>query len=178
MTHTRFEDVIEKMPKYLQELKDCEVITRDERGNLAPYLPTDVGIYVFYENDEPMYVGRTNRLKKRLPEHGRPSSSPESASFAFNIAKLQFAPPLVPDSISKQELLAHIDKLMKIDKMSRKDLAKDPDFKPLFDEAKQRVKQMGIKVVEIEDPIEQTIFEVYAHLELGTPPEFNSFENH
>ena len=35
---------------------------------------------------------------------------------------------------------------------------------------------MKVRVVEIEDPIDQTIFEVYAHMELGT--KFNSFENH
>ena len=35
---------------------------------------------------------------------------------------------------------------------------------------------MEVCVVGVADPIEQTIFEVYAHLELQSP--FNSFENH
>ena len=35
---------------------------------------------------------------------------------------------------------------------------------------------MCVKAVGIEDPIEQTLFEVYAHLALGT--KYNSFENH
>ena len=62
--------------------------------------------------------------------------------------------------------------------MKREDLARDPEFKPLFDEAKRRVREMDIRVVEIHDPIEQTVFEIYAHLKLETPAEFNSFENH
>ena len=40
---------------------------------------------------------------------------------------------------------------------------------------------MGIRVVEVNDPIEQVVFEVYAALELGTTREqggFNDFENH
>jgi hypothetical protein len=36
---------------------------------------------------------------------------------------------------------------------------------------------MGIKAIEIDDPLTQTIFEVYAAVKLGTL-EFNSFENH
>ena len=35
---------------------------------------------------------------------------------------------------------------------------------------------MGVRVVEIEDDIEQAIFEIYAHMELDTP--YNTFENH
>ena len=51
-----------------------------------------------------------------------------------------------------------------------------PAFSLRFSEAKERVRNMTIRIVEIRDPIEQTIFEVYAHMKLGTP--FNSFENH
>ena len=159
MTHRRLEDVIAKMHKYLQELKDCQVITRDGRGRLPPNLPANEGIYVFYKGGEPMYIGRSDRLRARLLQHGRASGGSETAPFAFNIAKEQFRARR-PDC----------------DSMFRKVLAEDPEFAPLFCKAKQRVRRMGIRVVGIQDPIEQTIFEVYAHLKLGTP--FNSFENH
>lgn len=158
MTYRRFEDVMDRMPRYLQELEDCQIITRDGRGRLSHNLPAR-GIYVFYENGEPKYVGRSDRLKDRLLEHGRASGGPGNAHFAFNVAKKEFRkthPYCAP--------------------RPRKDLAEEPEFASLFSEAKRRVRRMGIRVVEIQDPIEQTIFEVYAHLKLGTP--FNSFENH
>ncbi len=158
MTYRRFEDVIAKMHKYLQELNDCQVITRDGRGRLPPILPAK-GIYVFYEAGEPLYVGRSDHLRARLLQHGRASGGPGNAHFAFNVAKKKFRkthPYCAP--------------------RPRKDLAEEPEFASLFSEAKRRVRRMGIRVVEIQDPIEQTIFEVYAHLKLGTP--FNSFENH
>ena len=52
----------------------------------------------------------------------------------------------------------------------------DPKFEPLYREAKERVSDMDIKVVEVKDAIEQTVFEVYAALKLNTP--YNTFENH
>ena len=158
MTHRRFEDVIDRMPRYLQELEDCQVITRDGRGRLPLNLPAK-GIYVFYEDSKPMYVGRSDRLRARILQHGRASGGSETAPFAFNIARKKFRKTR-SDS----------------DSMSRSALAQDPEFVPLFCEAKRRVRRMRIRVVAIQDPIEQTIFEVYAHLKLGTP--FNSFENH
>ncbi|WP_407309875.1 hypothetical protein [Desulfosporosinus sp. SB140] len=50
-------------------------------------------------------------------------------------------------------------------------------FVELFLNAKKRVSKMSVRAVEINDPIVQTIFEVYASMELKTD-EFNSFENH
>ncbi len=88
----------------------------------------------------------------------RPSSRSNSASFAFRLA--------LDDAKGKG-----ID----IDK-PRGVLEADPDFQPFFLAAKERVSNMQIKYIELEDPIEQTIFEVYAAESLGTP--YNSFENH
>ena len=158
MAYRRFEEVIDGMPRYLQELEDCQIITRDGSGRLSHNLPAK-GIYVFYENGEPIYVGRSDRLKDRLLEHGREGSRNQTAPFAFNIAREEF----------QENFPGH-------DAVPRNDLEIDPRFAPLFREAKRRVRRMEIRVVEIQDPIEQTIFEVYAHLKLGT--RFNSFENH
>ena len=57
---------------------------------------------------------------------------------------------------------------------TRKRLAEDPDFQQAFALATALIRQMKVRAVEIDDPIEQTIFEIYAHMELGT--RFNSFE--
>lgn len=155
-----FNEITSKMPHYLRELESCQVIgmeTRQERRSLGSKLPAaNSGIYVLYEDGKPIYAGRSDRLKERLLEHGQPSGWSESATFAFILAKESFG-----DAAGS---------------MSREELQKDPGFKQLFTDAKSRVKKMGVRVVGIQDPIEQTIFEVYAHLALKTP--YNSFENH
>ena len=63
---------------------------------------------------------------------------------------------------------------------TRDDLQQADDFKPLYDEAKARVRRMEVRVVEVADPIEQTVFEVYAALRLPTirPHGYNDFQNH
>ena len=60
--------------------------------------------------------------------------------------------------------------------MTRRELVRDPEFQVLFNEAARRVRLMKVQVVAISDPIEQTVFEVYAAMKLDTP--YNSFENH
>ena len=143
---TRFWEAIDNLKRLMAELhngKECAWSDYSE----APRK----GIYVFYENGEPIYVGRSDRLKDRLLEHGREGSRNQTAPFAFNIAREEF----------QENFPGH-------DAVPRNDLEIDPRFAPLFREATRRV--------EIQDPIEQTIFEVYAHLKLGT--RFNSFENH
>ncbi len=155
MANRNFTDVIEKMPKYLQVLQGSPLLARHRLTEL----PGNQGIYVFYHDGKPMYVGRSDNLKERIQQHGRPSSGSNSASFAFNMAKWKLR-RISPVKVS----------------MKRQDLEKSKEFKPIFDEAKEVVRNMDVRVVIIDDAIEQTIFEVYAHLELKTP--FNSFENH
>ncbi len=55
-------------------------------------------------------------------------------------------------------------------------LEEDPVFADLFAWAKKRVSQMSVRVIEIDHPIDQTIFEVYASMELKTP--YNDFDTH
>ena len=153
-----FQDVIHNMPTYMGKLEDCELLgmyTTTDRRALRHNLPARKGVYVLYEQGKPMYVGRSDNLADRLLEHGRPSGDSETATFAFNIAKQDFPGPA---------------------SMSRKDLQRSKGFKPLFDAAKERVRKMQVRVVDVEDSIEQSILEVYAHMALDTP--FNSFENH
>ena len=159
MSHkNEFQDVIDSMHGYMEQLRECEPIcmeTKSDRNSLRRRLPGKKGVYVLYECCKPMYVGRSDQLADRLLSHGRPSSGSESATFAFNLAREKCS---APSTISRQEL------------------KKDPNFQRLFAEAKEQVRKMEVRVVGMKSPIEQTIFEVYAHLELGTP--FNSFENH
>ena len=119
----------------------------------------DRGIYVFYEGGYPIYVGRTNRMKNRIMEHGRQGSNHNIAPFAFNIAK--------NSAIGIEIATAR----------SRNMLEKDPGFVPLFREAKDRVSRMLVRVIEIDDSIIQTLFEVYVSIALNTK-EYNRFDTH
>ena len=144
----------------LSELKSDKLRSRDALGKLP-----EQGIYVFYVGDKPIYVGRTDRMRQRLQEHGRPGSGHNSATLAFAMA-FRIAADQGMDSI---------------DAFSRDKLQHDPEFKKWFDATNEMVRSMGIRVVEVNDPIEQAVFEVYAALELGTTREqgyFNDFENH
>jgi len=97
-------------------------------------------------------------MKERILQHGRPSLRHNSATFAFNLAG--------EDAREKRIDVS----------MSRDQLEDDPAFAPLFSDAKQRVSGMSVRGVKINDPIVQTLFEVYAHIALRT--KYNDFDTH
>ena len=129
------------------------------RGRM-PAAPPVAGVYLFTEDHTHRYVGRTRNANRRLGEHTRPSSPENSAPFAFNIARREA-------KTAGLEIAG-----------SRKLIAARPDFAPYFTAAKERVRAMDFRVIEVEDPALSTIFEVYAALALGTEGEFNLFETH
>ena len=149
----KFDEMIDQLPLLLNQLVKSSSKNRDTLGVLP-----QKGIYVFYENECPIYVGRSNRIKERLLEHSRPSSTHTSATFAFNLAKE-----------------AAIKKEIDVNNKARLHLETDSDFSSLFSEAKERVSRMSIKVIKIDDPIIQTIFEVYVSVKFNT---FNDFDTH
>jgi hypothetical protein len=149
----KFEKRIKRLPVYLAAFKKCKPCFRE---NLS--CVTLKGVYMFIEHHGPIYIGRTNRMAERLLEHGRKSSSHYHASFAFKLAKLE----AINSSINTL--------------VTRKILQTDIQFATLFDEAKKRVSKMAIKYVEISDPVDQALFEVYASEVFNTP--MNDFENH
>ena len=152
---TEFDSIIAKLPKLLEELEASAPLTRGEFHSLPQR-----GIYVFYDEvDVPIYVGRSNRLRSRLLEHGRQSSLHNSATFAFILA--------MEDCTTQKYVFPTKQRGL---------LQKVPEFRERFVDAKKRVSSMRVRVIEITDPVEQTIFEVYAALALGT--RHNSFENH
>jgi len=61
-------------------------------------------------------------------------------------------------------------------KRRRAELEVDPEFRSFFSDAKHRVSNMTVQYVEVDDPIEQSLLEVYAAESLATP--YNSFETH
>ena len=139
-----FEEAVEKMEGYLERLKECPPSKsfRFSAGDGA-------AVYVFYEGKKAMYVGRTDRLRGRIQEHGRPGSGHNSAPFAYNMAKCDAR-----------------DSGLKVDGIYRNDLCKVKQFIPFFRQSKERVCNMQVRFVAIPDPHLQVLFEVYAALKL------------
>ena len=65
--NTKFKEIIDEFPILMERLNKSPFITKNDLRDLPKR-----GIYVFYENDIPIYVGRSKRLKSRLKEHSQP----------------------------------------------------------------------------------------------------------
>ena len=151
----QFGDAVERMPGLLKELTAAPRQWVSER----PKLPQAPGIYLFTENERPIYVGQSRKLRQRMRSHTRLAARQNQASFAFNLAKR-----------AAGEAGLEIKRFRQV-------LADDPDFAAHFEEAKTRVRSMEVQFIELADPIERTLFEVYASLAPATT-EFNKFETH
>ena len=125
-----------------------------------PRLMPDAGIYLFSENDQHLYVGRTNTIRKRLQNHCRPSSGHNSATFAFRLSRQ----------------ITGMTKATYTPEGSRGKLEKDSNFKEIFTAQKLRVKNMEVRFVEESEPMQQALLEMYVAVSLGTP--HNDFDNH
>ena len=162
----RFEELL----GWLQKCCPIRMKTRQQRNALrkviAKRVPSGKGIYVFYKDEKALYVGRTDQMADRLLNHGRkPSADAQSsATFALILAKYEFKKTYsVQQNLFSKELARELNH-HRTKKME------------LWKEAVERVKRMSVRVVEVEHPHEQAVFEVYVHEKLGTP--FNSFVNH
>jgi hypothetical protein len=114
------------------------------------------GVYLFSEGDTHWYVGRTDRLRRRLREHCRTSSGHNSAPFAFLLAR---------EDVKKRQIDG-----------TRKQLETHEIFGPAFVAAKKRIKRMDVRYVEQKDPLRQALLEMYVAITLDT--KYNSFDNH
>ena len=112
------------------------------------------GVYVFYENGQPIYVGRSNTMRSRIREHGAESSNRNSATFAFKLLRQALNEP--------------------------KGRAEDIEraHKEEYRQQRERVRAMTFQAVSITNQLEQTLFETYAIIEMGTAPKYNDFETH
>ena len=154
--NTKFREFVEALEPKFQQLVD---LTPVKYGALPQDLPKRA-IYLFSENGQHLYVGRTNNLRNRLRGHCSPSSRHFSAVFAFRIAREDTG----------------FTKASYKPEGSRANLCEHPIFGPAFVEAKHRVAGMDIRYVEEADPVKQALLEIYVATSLGTP--YNDFENH
>jgi hypothetical protein len=150
-----FKDLIDQLDPTLQKLVNSEPydITR------LPKSPRIPGVYVFYDESIPVYVGRTRNLKARMKSHFN-LTNPNMASFAFLIACSTYG--RIKASYKKEG--------------SRKDLRANPDFNKHFISANNKLKTMIIRFIEIDDPKMQHLFEIYATMTLNTS--YNNFDTY
>lgn len=111
------------------------------------------GCYVFIEHGEPLYVGISRGVVRRLFQH-LTANNHFSGSLAYYIAKRKNDPG-----------------------GTREQNMNDPAFRALFDDSQRRLEQCAIATVEISNPVELHLFEVYAAMEIGTG-ELNTFRTH
>src|SRR5271168_4342543 len=81
-------------------------------------------IYLFTENGQHLYVGRTNHLRNRMRQHSIPAAQHNQAVFAFRLAREQTGRTLAAYS----------------SEIGRVALSKDPDFAQAFTAAKARIR--------------------------------------
>ena len=109
------------------------------------------GVYVFYENEVPMYVGRTSgeskyTLAARVRSHF--SGPPSNANFAFKMALDEWKSPEGHGGSPRKELL------------------KDEAFQSVFKAQKARVKCMTVQAVQVDLDSVQDVFEKFASVVL------------
>lgn len=145
-----FKDIVDQLEPTLLRLvssKPIDISTITISSKLA-------GVYVFYEGEDPVYVGRTRNLRARVKGH-RSITKNDAGSFAFFLARKWYGSEKVTGG--------------------RKALYADPVFRKHLEKANERLKMMSVKFVEISDPRMQHVFEIYAAMALATD---NSFETH
>lgn len=127
-------------------------------SDLPKHLP-QAGIYLFTEGDRHFYVGRTNRIRKRLQQHCRPGSPHDGTPFAFRLAR---EARNALGATYRREGYAP--------------LMQDPAFCEAFAAAKTRLRAMHIRVIEEGSPFRQALLEMYVAPSLETP--YNDFCSH
>lgn len=143
-------------PKFEQLIFMEPVVT----GKLPKVVPSR-GVYLFSENGNHLYVGRTGRMRGRYGDHSRPSANHNDAPFAFKLAR---------------EATGFLKSAYKTGPESRKGLSSNETFNEAFKAAKARIRAMEFRFVEEIDPTTQCLLEVYASVVLATP--YNDFDNH
>ena len=169
-----FQEQMARFQTFFNRLQCCPLLELEYPGQLPTAwreqvrerCPTGKGMYVFYRNDNALYVGRTDGLVQRISGHrsmtaaGQPGNS---ATFARILAKDEFR---IAHHRDERRFSLQLSRAFKASTEKEKFLA----------EAIQKVQRMSVKVVQVEHTHDQTAFEVYVPERLGT--RYNSFRTH
>ena len=122
------------------------------------------GVYVLYESNRALYVGRGRNVRQRLANHR--SGSVSAASLTVKLARIAAKKPSKYTSATKAENL----------------LKTDPIFAAAFQKARERILAMHVRYVDTkydDDDVRQALLEIYAATKLGTLARcggFNTFK--
>ena len=111
------------------------------------------GSYVLMRGSRPVYVGISRVVIHRIMQHVK-GRTHYDASLAYRMACEGNAHTLTRDQAMKR-----------------------PSFRKAFEAAKHRLRRMKVAFVEIEDPVELHLFEVYCAIKLDTA-RWNTFRTH
>lgn len=150
-----FGDVIEGLDYSFRNLLDCVPITFDTRPRK---LPTSV-VYLFSDQGEHIYVGRSNRFRQRLGNHCLHGSRCNQASLAFRLAC---------------EDVQHVREKYRRGSSGEDALKNVPGLADAFSRMKARLRSMEIRYVEEPDQVRQALLEIYVALSLGTKHDFGT----
>ena len=147
-----FASTIDDIKRDFRRLIETDAFLITKRPSPVPKLP---GVYVLYESDRAVYVGRGRDVRKRLANHR--SSQASAASFTVKLARIAAKTPSTYTSATKAENL----------------LKTDPTFKAAFERERERILAMHVRYVVTDyddDPedVRQALLEIYAANELGT----------
>jgi len=135
----------------------CEALRAMPPVNHIPAGAKIKGVYLFTEGGEHLYTGRSNDIRRRYKQH---------FSFGSRINDAPFAVLLAREATGI--LRAYSGEYV------RKKLALNETFVAAFSKAKARISGMEFRFVVEDDPIRQTLLEVYCAVVLET--RYNKFE--
>jgi len=152
----KFANVIESLEPAFQRLIQMDPVSAER---LPRTMPTR-GIYLFSDGATHLYVGRSNNIRGRIALHCRAGSQHNQATFAFRMARHHTGQTEAAYTASG----------------SRREMAKDAVFGPVFVASKARIRSLDLRFVEEADATRQALLEIYTATVLVTP--YNDFENH
>ena len=131
--------------------------------------PDKPGVYVFSEDDRPIYVGRISNLHKRLGLHR--SSHPRLSTLACKMARIKTGRPASKSNRSASSAMHLYDT--------------DDDFRDAFNEAVDRIRAMDVTYITVPEDEDagalHALIELHAAVELDTlelaSGGYNSFRN-
>ncbi len=123
-------------------------------------LPKDMpeaGVYVFSKGRTVLYVGRTNKLRRRLQFHTR--NNHNQATFAFLLARKETGKtkPSYKTNGSRSDLLRH------------------GNFRAAFNKARSAIREMDVQFIEERDPNRQALLEICTAMK--SKAKYNDFDN-
>ena len=154
--HPKFLKVVESLHPSFVRLMAMEPL----RGTPPSRLSTPKsGIYLFSENNDHLYVGRSNRIAYRYVLHCSSSAQQNQASFAWKLMA---------------EVVGHKATYRRGE--GRADMIMRPEYSVAFTAAKARIRGMDFRFVEENDQMRQALLEAYVCIALETP--YNDFNTH